>query len=56
MKVKIELELEIVITEVKEHKHNTRDIQLLESITEKTGTHIMNRYIDDVKINKTEIL
>lgn len=56
MTVKIELEVEVQITEVKEHRHTTRDIQLLEAITEKTGTHIMNMYIDDIKIKKTEIL
>jgi len=56
MKVKIELELEIVITENKKTKHNTMSILLLESISEKTGTHLMNMYIDDIKINKTEIL
>lgn len=55
MKVKIEIELEIVVTGVKEHKHNTTDVVLLNAVNDQIGTHITNMYIDDIKVTKTDI-
>lgn len=56
MKVKIEIEIEVVITTKNNREPDFTDEQILKSIQKETGTEVKHMYIDDFKITKTEIV
>jgi hypothetical protein len=56
MKIKIELEIEVVITSEDNKEPSVTDSLILKSITKKIGTKVEKMYIDELKITKTEIV
>jgi hypothetical protein len=56
MKVLIELEIDIIVTESVNHEHNQTNKYLLFVVNSLTGMYVEKMYIDDLNIKSAKIL